>query len=112
MTTKQKITAALTALAIASGATVVGLDQACVFDAEILHIAEVKICFKTETEYNTFKNDSITKYKEKKPAFLWTEEGKEFMAVLDHEIKKKGTMEFKNFNEDKDPIEEILKQIE
>lgn len=113
MTLKDKIIAGIAAAGLAAGASVIGLDQACVFDAEILNVAEVKICFKTEQDYKVFKIDKIAKYNQKTPLFLWTQEGTEFMALVNHEMEKlkNRKAEIKDFSKDKNLLDEIVTQI-
>lgn len=111
MELKNKIIAGLSGLGLAATVAVVGLDQACVFDAEVLNVEENKICFDTKADYKTYKDDRILLYELDTPYFLWTDKGTEFMAVLNHEIKKKGKLNVGKLDKNKNLLDKIVKLI-
>ena len=111
MELKNKIIAGLTGLGIATSVAVVGLDRACYFDAEVLKVSDQKLCFQTKEDWKLYKDAKLSQYKlTGNNLFLWTDEGEEFFAVVNHELKKK-SIEIKDFDKNKDALSEIIKII-
>jgi len=70
---------------------VVAADSVCMFDAQVVKTETSKICFSKTKDYDTFKEDRVNKYKaDKTGMFLWSDEGQEFLGILQVEIDKKG----------------------
>ena len=111
-TLKEKIITGLGLLGIATTAfSVVALEKACIFDAEVLPLEEGKICFDTKKDYKTFKDDRIAKYKIE-PAYLWGENGDELLAMLMHELLKKQDGTLQNITDETELMEELIKIAE
>lgn len=113
MTLKNKIIATLSGIGILSGFTFVGLDQACIFDAEILQVESEKLCFDKQEDYLTFKNHLIGEYKKYGAIIFWDKDGYELLAVINHEIKKKeeDIITLGNVSE-KNLVDAIIEQID
>jgi hypothetical protein len=112
MELKNKIIAGVALLGIAGGVTVMELDKVCVFDAEVLQVQEQKMCFSKAEDYKIFKDSLISQYEKKASGlFLWTDEGAQFLSVVNHELDKMGKLRLRSFSKNTDVIGETLKLI-
>jgi len=119
---RNRILAGIATLGIAAG-TAVGTDSVC-FDAkgvsllpaEIVKIQEARVCFKSDQDYVTFKDDRVNKYlakgSEARALYLFSDEGKELVGVLDHEIKKRGVIDLGQVSDGDDVVQLIINKLQ
>lgn len=112
MTIKKQIVAILTTLGVsASVYSVAGLQEECIFDKVVLHVADEQLCFKEQADYEAYRDDLIGIYNAQDPLMLWTGDGQQFFAVLQYEMSKLGGISIKNPDSDTDFISEMVSRI-
>ena len=110
MTLGEKITAGLASAGVIGASSLVGLDQACIFDAEVLEIEDQKVCFEQAPDYKLYKDSHIAEYEKEGNLYLYGENGSEFMAIINHEYGK-NKFNLNGVHSDTDFIEQVILNI-